>query len=241
MTRVQSLRLFNRHSTSCTLGGRPIFLSPLFFRTYLSEPSPALTIATHDCFPSTHKVLPSPLVSSSQMRTRINVREEKSTSRIKKKGVRRVKGWRERYVSYVSRMRAHDSCFHEWKVLLVFWRSGALVQWSTGNAWLHPVSVCGPVTTCSEITEWTRPEEEQQEIYHRRNRGKSCLINNGGGNFPDNLHSLHESWILNRLIFRIKKYCIYSQYKKIFIEKTIVLHSKLIPSPQENGNSLSNN
>lgn len=54
-----SLRLFNRHSTSCTLGGRPIFLSPLFFRTYLSEPSPALTIATHDCFPSTHKVLPS--------------------------------------------------------------------------------------------------------------------------------------------------------------------------------------
>lgn len=72
-------------------------------------------------------------------------------------------------------MRAHDSCFHEWKVLLVFWRSGALVQWSTGNAWLHPVSACGPVNTCSEITEWTGPEEEQQEIYHR-NRGKSRLI-----------------------------------------------------------------
>jgi len=68
--------------------------------------------------------------------------------------------------------RAHDSCLHEWKVLLVSCRSGALVQWSTGNAWLHPVSVHGPATTCRKITEWTeRPEEERQEMCRRRNRG----------------------------------------------------------------------
>jgi len=42
----------------------------------------------------------------------------------------------------------------------------ALVQWSTGNAWLHPVSVDATAAIHHEITESTtvQPEEEGKRI-----------------------------------------------------------------------------
>jgi hypothetical protein len=159
----------------------PPSLSLSLFRPFLSPYNRHARLPL--CFPFRARVIPhrlaSPLYDDDARCTRriarVNAREKESTSTMKKEresaqGQRAKGGSLLRFTD----ARAHDSCLHEWKVLLVSCRSGALVQWSTGNAWLHPVSVRGPATTCREITEWNatgRPEEERQEVYRRRNRG----------------------------------------------------------------------
>lgn len=78
-------------------GGPSSFLPCSFVPTFSSPHQPLqLPRTTASLLRIKSFLLPSPLVSSSQMLTRINAREEKSTSRIKKEGVHRVKGWRER-------------------------------------------------------------------------------------------------------------------------------------------------
>lgn len=112
---------------------RSTFLSPFFFRIYLFEPLPAplqsprttaSLVRIKSFLPSSP---PSPstrfitdVYTHKRTREEIDVKDKEGGS-AQGQG---VKG----EVSYVSRMRAHDSCFHEWKVLLVFWRSGSMVH-----------------------------------------------------------------------------------------------------------------
>lgn len=151
--RQQGVGLFNRHSTSCTLGGRPVSLHPSLspFRPFSSPYNRHARLPP--CFPATRNSPPSPLFADTRCMRRTERKRAREGVDIKDEEGERTQGQRVKgEVSYVH-ARAHDSCLHEWKVLLVSCCSGALVQWSTGNAWLHPVSVHGLATTCRKITE----------------------------------------------------------------------------------------
>lgn len=137
---------------------------PSLFLSLSFVPFRALTIATHDCHPvSLPHVSPPPFPRPSLPADARCARRtaRKTCERSRHQGWRRKERERESAgskgeggKSLTFHARAHDSCLHEWKVLLVSCCSGALVQWSTGNAWLHPVSVHGLATTCRKITEW---------------------------------------------------------------------------------------